>query len=110
MRFIATEAGFRDGMGGASNAQDENEYHYILFGRQVDDQHPDNTGAYFEYDDQKFGSVNCVERIVIGDKLVEFTLWNGEEIVVWSNTSELQWHELIKGIYSVFDTDKVQCA
>ena len=108
MRFIATEAGFKDGMGGASNSQDEDAYHYVLFGRQVDDQHPDNTGVYFEYDDQKFGSVNCVERIVVGDKHVEFNLWNGEEIVVSSNTSELQWDEVIQGIYSVFDTNMIQ--
>ncbi len=33
MEFTATESGFEDGMGGASNAADTKDYHYVLFGR-----------------------------------------------------------------------------
>jgi hypothetical protein len=43
IEFIATECGFHDGLGGASNAAADEDYHYILFGRQIDSQHPQNS-------------------------------------------------------------------
>ena len=81
--FEATEAGFLDGLGGASNAVESSDYHYVLFGKQVDEQDPSNTGVYFEYDDQVNGSVNTVEKVLIAENEVTFFL-DGESIVVRS--------------------------
>jgi hypothetical protein len=39
--FTATESGFDNGMGGASNAAGTDEQHYVLFGKDAD-------GIYFE--------------------------------------------------------------
>lgn len=52
MKFSATEIGFEKGLGGASNAQGKDDYHYVVFASQEDIQHPSNSGIYFEYDDQ----------------------------------------------------------
>ena len=52
MEFTATESGFEGGMGGASNTAGTADHHYVLFGRQTDEQHPEFSGVYFEFDDQ----------------------------------------------------------
>ncbi len=39
MKFIATEAGFVEGLGGASNTGGDADYHYIVFGYQEDEGH-----------------------------------------------------------------------
>jgi len=48
--FTATESGFDNGMGGASNAAGADDLHYVLFGK-------DGDGVYFEYDDQIHDSI-----------------------------------------------------
>lgn len=107
MEFIATESGFEDGMGGASNLAEGADYHYILFGRQTDDQYREYSGIYFEFDDQINGSVNCITKIVIGDGMVEFVK-SEMTIVVRNGLDESQWSEFLRGIYDVFGDDVVQ--
>ena len=102
MKFTATEIGFQDGMGGASTSTSQAEYHYVLFGLQIDDQHPKNNGVYFEYDDQLNGSVDSVNSIQIADTAVRFSLANGKVITVICNTADSKWDELLNGIRSVF--------
>lgn len=103
MNFMATEFGFEDGLGGASNSKSRDEYHYVVFGIQVDEQHPEYNGVYFEYDDQINGSVGSVERIGIGENVVLFTLKNGKEITVKCDTTKSKWDEFLNGIRSTFD-------
>lgn len=108
MRFTATEAGFKDGLGGASNAKGTEKYHYVLFGTQRDAQHPENSGAYFEYDDQSNGAVNSVKAISIGDKSVVFKLKGGRSIEVnCNNVSAKHWAEFKRAIRTVFPRDSV---
>lgn len=102
MRFHATEAGYKDGMGGASYAKSERKYHYVLFDRQADDQHPSNCGIYLEYDDQVNGTVNGVERILVSGKAVKFLLADSSEIVVGNDVTEVEWQEFLRGIDAVF--------
>ena len=108
MEFTATESGFEDGMGGASNAAGANDYHYVLFGRQTDDRHPECSGVYFEFDDQIHGSVDCVTRIVIADGVVEFELKDQEKILVRRGMGESQWSRFLRGINDAFRDDIVQ--
>lgn len=74
MGFVATEAGFAGGVGGASNAEDSADYHYVLFGRQTDSQNPECSGVYFEFDGQIQGGVNRVGAITVADGWVSFEL------------------------------------
>jgi len=90
MEFTATESGFEDGMGGASNEAGTAGYHYVLFGRQTDEQHPECSGVYFEFDDQIHGAVDCITRVAIADELVRFELRDGQKIVVRRGMAEPQ--------------------
>jgi len=56
--FTATEIGFEDGVGGASNAAGAGDPHYVLFGR-------DGDGVYVEYDDQIHGGVDQVAGVSV---------------------------------------------
>ena len=107
MEFTATESGFENGLGGASNSAGASDHHYVLFGRQVDDQHPDQSGVYFECDDQIHGKVDCVTKIVIQDGLVEFKLRDQEAIMVRRGMEASQWDSFLKGIHEVFGSDIV---
>jgi hypothetical protein len=102
MEFTATESGFEHGMGGASNAECTAENHYVLFGRQADEQHPECRGTYFEFDDQVNGNVNCVAAVTIMDHDVKFDLRSGQAILVRCGTPDPQWSEFLKGIDDVF--------
>jgi hypothetical protein len=102
VKFNATEAGFKNGMGGASNVMSTEEQHYVLFGAQNDSQHPENSGIYFEYDDQGNSAVNSVHAVSIGDKSVLFKLKGGKSIEVNCNLSGEQWEELLCGVRTVF--------
>ncbi len=102
MEFTATEAGFENGMGGASSAARPAGYHYVLFGWQTDEQHPECDGAYFEFDNQIHGSVGSVSRVVVADNYVKFELHNGQPVVVGRGVTEEQWTELVRGIREVF--------
>jgi len=102
MKFTATEAGFENGMGGASNSKANDEHHYILFGMQEDPQHPEYNGAYFEYDDQKNGKVNSVEAVSINEKMVCFKLLSGTLIEIKFDVSAEQWGAFLSGIRTVF--------
>jgi hypothetical protein len=104
MKFTATEAGFKDGLGGASNSKGKEKYHCVIFGHQEDPQHPEYTGAYFEYDDQSNGAVNCVKEVSISNKLVVFKLKKGESIEVGCNVSAEQWEDFLRGISTVFSS------
>lgn len=107
VEFTATEAGFKDGMGGASNAADTPDYHYVLFGRQTDDQHPEFGDVYFEFDDQLNGAVNSVTRVVVAEDRVEFELQQPPKILIQRGTSQTQWRKFVRGIREVFGDDLV---
>ena len=102
MRFTATEAGLKDGIGGASNSKSSEKHHYILFSVQDDVQHPENSGVYFEYDDQSNGAVNSVTKASIGDRRVSFKLKSGKTIEISCNVSKEQWEDLERAIRNVF--------
>lgn len=102
MKFVATEAGFKDGLGGASNSKSPEKYHYILFGGQEDKPHPKNSGIYFEYDDQSNGAVNSVKTVIIDGKTVVFKLRSGKSIEITCNVNTQEWSEFKRGIRAVF--------
>ncbi len=102
MEFTATESGFEDGIGGASSAAGSADYHYVLFGRQTDEQHSECSGVYFEFDDQIHGSVGCVIRITIADSVVRFELRDGQSVVVRRGMAEPHWTEFLRGIHEAF--------
>ncbi len=101
IEFAATEAGFEEGLGGASNACSTADYHYLLFGRQVDELSAENTGVYFEYDDQSNGTVDGVRRVVVEDGKVTFEL-DAETIVVGCRVEDGSWDAFLRGIEEVF--------
>ena len=107
VEFVATEAGFAGGVGGASNAEDSAGSHYVLFGRQTDSQNPECSGVYFEFDGQIHGGVDRVGAITVADGWVSFELREGDQIVVRSGLSESQWADLVKGIRDTFGDDIV---
>ncbi len=94
-------------MGGASNAADTPNYHYVLFGRQTDDQHPEFSGIYFEFDDQLHSSVNSVNRVIVGQDSVVFELNHHPKITIRRGTSQPQWQEFLGGIREVFGGDLI---
>jgi len=102
MRFTATEAGFKEGLGGASNSKNSEQYHYVLFGIQTDLQNAENGGEYFEWDDQSNGAINSVKEVVIGDKSVFFIMNEGESLEINCKLSAEQWDELKQGLRTVF--------
>ena len=103
MKFTATECGFNEGLGGASNAANKKDYHYVLFGRQTDDQHPEFSGVYFEFDDQINGAANCVTSVVIQEEFVDFVLNDGRKITVMRGLMAAQWKSFWAGIRDTFD-------
>ncbi len=103
LEFAATEAGFENGLGGASNAKSSASHHYILFGKQVDPQHPEKSGIYFEHDSQLNGSVSAVIKVVLGDCAVHFSL-RGEMSIVVRRADDCQgWTAFLEGIRGVFN-------
>jgi hypothetical protein len=102
MEFVATESGFEDGMGGASNSAGAADYHYVLFGRDIDEQHPERRGVYFEFDDQIHGAVDCVTAVAITDDQVSFELRDGQKIVVRRGVAEAKWSGFLKGLHDTF--------
>ncbi len=108
MEFTATESGLADGMWGASNGASAKDYHYVLFGRQTDIQHPECSGVYFEFDDQVHGSVDCVTKVLIAKDAVEFELKARQKIVVRRGIGDPQWTEFVRGILNVFQDDIIE--
>ena len=102
VEFTATEAGYDGKIGGASNAKSESMAHYLLFGKQIDPQHAWNSGIYFEYDNQRNGRVNSVNRLAVGDDVINFFLVNGGVITVRRGVSEHEWARFKTGIGAVF--------
>ena len=93
--FVATESGFDDGMGGASNAAGTGESHYVLFGK-------DGDGVYFEYDDQIHGAIEQVTHIsVLADRVV-FTLRDRNTITVRKQMADAKWSEFVAGVRGTF--------
>lgn len=107
MEFVATESGFADGMGGASNAAGTSDYHYVLFGRDTDEQHPGRSGVYFEFDDQIHGAVDCVTGVAIADDRVSFELRDDQKIVVRRGMAESKWSGFLRGVYDAFGDEIV---
>jgi len=103
MEFTATESGFEDGMGGASNAAGTKDYHYVLFGRD-----PEDNSVYFEFDDQIHGSVDAVTRVVIAEESVEFELKDHQTILVRRGMAQPQWNGFLQGIHDAFGADIIQ--
>lgn len=105
MQFTATEVGFENGLGGASNSKSDDPYHYFLFGHQPDPV----PGVYFEFDDQINGDVDIVRRISIGADQVEFALKAHPTITVMrGDITEAKWQEFIRGIRDTFQSDIIQ--
>ena len=102
MRFIATEIGFEEGMGGASNAASEEEYHYLAFGLQEDPQQPGNSAIYFEFDDQSNGDIDRVVKVVVGARSVDFVLREGRTIGVDGRRCEPDWAAWVSRVREVF--------
>jgi hypothetical protein len=93
--FTATEVGFDNGMGGASNAAGADDLHYVLFGK-------DGDGIYFEYDDQIHGGVDQVAGIAVHLDHVVFTLVDRNAITVWCGADDSNWSEFLGGLRDVF--------
>ena len=108
MEFVATESGFEDGMGGASNVTGTADSHYVLFGRDTDEQRPERNGVYFEFDDQIHGAVDCVTEVSIADDSVRFELRDGQKIVVRRGMAEPQWSGFLRGIHDAFGDDIIR--
>ncbi|MCA9028939.1 MAG: hypothetical protein KDA86_27300 [Planctomycetaceae bacterium] len=105
MEFVATESGFADGMGGASNAAGTADYHYVLFGPDTDEQHAERSGVYFEFDDQIHGAVDCVTAVAIAEDHVSFELRDGQRIIVRRGMKDSQWSGFLRGIQDAFGDD-----
>jgi hypothetical protein len=108
--FSATEIGFQDGLGGASNSHSSEEYHYVLFGVQKDEQHASNSGVYFEYDDQINGGVDQVQKVLIGSGYVSFVLNNEKTICVDCRECGAQWRLFLDGIHETFPNPLIEKA
>ena len=93
--FNATECGFDDGIGGASNADGDGETRYVLFGK-------DGDGVYFEYDDQIHGGVGRVAGIAVHVDRVVFTLVDQMVIAVRKGMADRKWSEFLAGVRRVF--------
>ena len=93
--FTATECGFDNGLGGASNSAGCDEHHYVLFGR-------DGDGVYFEYDDQIHGGIGQVVGIQVSPAFVEFSLTDGNKITVRKEMDDAKWSDFISGIRDAF--------
>lgn len=102
IEFTATEMGFKDGLGGASNSKASAPYHYILFGKQVDPQHSWNSGLYFEFDSQRNGAVNQVTKVVLGSGEARFVLGERETILVRRFEDDNEWQSFVEGVHEVF--------
>ena len=93
--FMATEIGFDDGMGGASNAASADDLHYVVFGK-------DGDGVYFEYDDQINGGVDQVAGISVHPDHVVFTLIDRNTITVRRQADDPKWSEFLGGLRAIF--------
>ena len=100
--FTATEMGFKDGLGGASNSKASAPYHYILFGKQVDPQHAWNSGIYFEFDNQRNGGVNRVAKVLLAESEAHFSLQDQHVILVRRAQDDDGWQKFVKGVHEVF--------
>lgn len=103
IEFTATEMGFTDGLGGASNSKSAAPYHYILFGKQVDPQHSWNSGIYFEFDSQRNGGVNHVVKVVLAKGEAHFSLRDGQTILVCRSEDDDSWQKFVKCVHEVFE-------
>jgi hypothetical protein len=102
--FTATEMGFADGLGGASNSKASAPYHYVLFGKQVDPQHAWNSGIYFEFDGQQNGEVNHVAKITVTPTGAQFALHSGGIISVKRSEDDASWRKFVEGVHEVFQS------
>ena len=93
--FTATESGFDNGMGGASNAAGADDLHYVLFGQ-------DGDGVYFEYDDQIHGAINQVAGVSVHPDRIVFALRDSHTITVRRRMDDGQWSEFVAGIRRTF--------
>ena len=94
--FTATESGFDDGMGGASNATGtRQQQHYVLFGK-------DGDGVYFEYDDQIHGGVDQVVQISVHPDRVVFALRDSNVITVRRQMHDAAWNDFVAGVRRTF--------
>src|SRR6185369_138620 len=93
--FVATECGFDNGLGGASNAAGTGPSHYVLFGR-------DGDGVYFEYDDQIHGRADQVKHISVYADRVVFGLDDEDKITVRKQMRDAPWNEFIAGLRCTF--------
>ena len=69
IEFTATEIGCFEDLGaiscGASNAESNEEYHYINLQRAADPDDPDDDGIYFEIDDQGNSGYNVIDKCIL---------------------------------------------
>ncbi len=95
-------------MGSASIGSGTKNHHYVLFGSEADDQHPEFYGVYFEFDDPRDGELDRVRSVVVGNGVVEFELKDRRRIIVRRGMDELQWSTFLRGIHDVFGVEIVQ--
>ena len=95
MKFKATEAGDDSGLCGASNSSSEDDYHYVLFGK-------DGDGIYFEFDDQANGKLNMIKEVLIDENSIEFILSNSDSITVVDGIGGSDWNDFLKGTKNIF--------
>lgn len=78
IKFRAAEIGYYEEYDtiscGASNAADNEEYHYINFQRPVKIGCPDDQGIYFEIDDQINGGYNTIQHCKIAPGVLTIKL------------------------------------
>jgi hypothetical protein len=110
VEFTATECGSEAGMAGVSCSAESADAHYIVFGHQMDEQHPENSGIYFEFDDQGRGRVNCVAGVSVTDGAVEFDLKNGHSIVVHRGAVGSSWAQFLRSVRETFPAGLVRLA
>lgn len=98
LTFIASECGFADGVGGASNTESDEQQHYVLFGK-------DGDGVYFEFDDQMNGGTGQVRVIHILPDAVTFDLNSHESITVKRGCGDVEWNTFLDALRHTYDGD-----
>jgi len=96
--FTATEAGYANGLGRASNSKGLESYHYVQFGRSPDGK----PGHQFEFDDVHYRSVNGVIKVAVARRVVEFDLKDQKVIIMREDLADVEWNRFLKGILEVF--------
>jgi hypothetical protein len=110
--FHATEIGYLEEFDtvscGASNADSTDEYHYINFQRAAKIGSPDDTGIYFELDDQVNSGFNIIESCELSPNQLTIKLseklnsCSGEIIVSFNSYASKDLQPINEGLKKIF--------